>query len=181
MAGNARYRPNVDYTVATATTIDGHVAFTPDFNAVVNVAIANIESPLGTNAIADAVSVTPATSSVFNTISGQVGVAGGAGAVTALTQRVVQAGITVTDYSITNMTGASQSVVAAGNGRGLIFLQALATNAGVIWINLAGGAAVVGSGVPIAAGGYVTIQPGLENAITGIAATADDDLTVYAG
>lgn len=87
---------------------------------------------------------------------------------------------TVTDYSITNMTGASQTVVAAGNGKNTIFLQALAGNSGVIWINLAGGTAVVGSGLPLAAGDTVTL-PGLSNAVTGIAASANDDLTVYAG
>jgi hypothetical protein len=90
-------------------------------------------------------------------------------------------GVTVADYSITNMTGASQSVLTAGQGAGLIFMQAPAGNSGTIWISLAGGTAVVGSGVPIAPGGYVTIQPGIANAITGIAATANDDLTVYAG
>ncbi len=87
---------------------------------------------------------------------------------------------TVTDYSITNMTGASQTVVAAGAGKNTVFLQALAGNAGVIWINLAGGTAVVGSGLPLAAGATVTL-PGVSNAITGIAASANDDLTVYAG
>lgn len=90
-------------------------------------------------------------------------------------------GTTVADHSITNMTGASQPVVAAGDGDNLIFMQAPSGNAGTIWINLAGGTAVVGSGVPILPGGYVTIQPGIANAITGIAATPNDDLTVYAG
>ena len=90
-------------------------------------------------------------------------------------------GVTVADLSITNMTGASQSVIAAGAGDGLIFVQAPSGNAGTIWLNLAGGTAVVGSGVPVIPGGTVTIQPGIANAITGIAASANDDLTVYAG
>ncbi len=141
----------------------------------------SIIDPLGTQAIADSVAVTPATASVFNTISGQVGVAGGAGAVTALTQRVVQAGITVTDYSIADMSGASQTVIIAGNGRGIMFFQAPAANSGIVWLNLAGGTAVVGTGLPLAAGASVTIQPGFENAVKGIAATAHDVLTVYAG
>ena len=90
-------------------------------------------------------------------------------------------GTTVTDRSITNMSGASQTILTAGQGNGLIYMQALSTNAGTIWVNLAGGTAVVGSGVPILANGYITIQPGIANAITGIAATANDDLIVYAG
>lgn len=88
---------------------------------------------------------------------------------------------TMVDSSITNMSGASQSVVAAGAGERLIYMYAPITNVGTIWINLAGGTAIVGAGLPIIPGGDVSIQPGVANAVTGIAATANDDLTVYAG
>ncbi|MFA9205010.1 MAG: hypothetical protein ACEQSH_00995 [Bacteroidia bacterium] len=39
MAGDKRYRPNVDYTVSTQTSIDGHAAFTPDVNVAGTVTI----------------------------------------------------------------------------------------------------------------------------------------------
>lgn len=106
-------------------------------------------------------------------------------AITALAAAIAAApptgGATVTDRSITNLSGASQTILTAGQGSGLIYMQAPSTNVGTIWVNLAGGTAVVGSGVPILANGYITIQPGIANAITGIAATANDDLIIYAG
>lgn len=90
-------------------------------------------------------------------------------------------GATVTNRSVANMTGASQSILTAGQGSAMIFMQAPAANSGTIWINLSGGTAVVGTGLPLAPGASITIQPGIANAVTGIAATALDDLTVYAG
>lgn len=114
-------------------------------------------------------------------IAGQDGVSANAGAIDATTQRVTLGSATIADYSITNMTGVSQQIVAAGNGRNVVFIQAATGNAGTVWLNLTGGAATVGSGVGLAPGGVFNLQPGCSNAITGIAATANDDLTVYAG
>lgn len=114
-------------------------------------------------------------------IAGQDGVSANAGVIDATTQRVVIGSPVVSDYSIVNMTGASQDVVLAGNGHSLIFIQTLATNVGSVWLNLSGGVAVVGAGVELIPGGSTSIQPGIRNKITGIAATANDDLTVYAG
>lgn len=154
-----------DWVSGTATDSDGRPAYVPNVAivaadpAIINIGSFDISGPLGTQAIAAAVAVTPATSSVFTTS---------------------EAAATVTNYSIADMTGASQSAVAAGNGTHLIFLQAPATNSGVVWVSLAGGTAVVGTGMPLAAGAYVTL-PGLANAVTAIAATAHDKLTVYAG
>ncbi len=152
MAVSKCYRPNVDYTVADQVVVTSSP--TNDKNAFIP----------GMKLV-DATNVAVGTAGnplVVNTASGG-------------------AGVTVTDRSVVNLTGASQSILAAGQGNGLIYMQAPAANVGTIWINLAGGTAVVGSGVPIVPGGIVTIQPGIANAITGIAATANDDLTVYAG
>jgi hypothetical protein len=152
MAVAKAYRPNVDLTAATQV----EVASSP-----VNAKTAFIPST----------QLTDANNTAIGTAGNPLVVSTTAGG----------AGVTVTDRSITNMTGASQSVLTAGQGNGLIYMQALSSNVGTIWINLAGGTAVVGSGVPIAPGGYITVQPGIANAVTGIAASANDDLVVYAG
>lgn len=152
MAVSKCYRPSVDYTAADQVEVTS--------------------SPANSKpAFVPAAKLVDATNTAIGTAGNPLVVSPTAGG----------GGVTVADYSITNMTGASQSVVAAGNGDGLIYLQAPSGNVGTIWINLAGGTAVVGSGVPIAPGGYTSIQPGIANAITGIAASANDDLTVYAG
>lgn len=67
MAGTARYRPNVDYTVATQTSIDGHPAFTPDVNVTGGSGLATnatIVGPLGSQAAATSVSTTASTEDV---------------------------------------------------------------------------------------------------------------------
>lgn len=150
----------------------------------------SIIDPLGSQAAATSVSTTASTEDVARigavnetAPATDTAASGLNGRLQRIAQRLTSllGPATMTDYSITNMTGSSQSVVGAGNGTHLIFLQAPAGNAGVVWISLAGGTAVVGTGLPLAAGATVTINPGIANAITGIAATANDDLTVYAG
>lgn len=67
----ARYRQNVDYTSATAGDDDGHVVFTPNVNITGGSGLAanvTVVSPLGTQAIAAAVAVTPATSSTWTVV-----------------------------------------------------------------------------------------------------------------
>jgi hypothetical protein len=152
MAVSKCYRPSVDYTAADQVEVTS--------------------SPTNSKpAFVPATKLVDATNTAIGTAGNPLVVNTSAGG----------AGVTVTDRSITNMTGSSQTILTAGQGNGLIFMQAPSTNVGTIWVSLAGGTAVVGSGVPILANGYITIQPGIANAITGIAATANDDLVVYAG
>ncbi len=158
MAGDAVYRPNVDYTVATQTTINGKVAFTPDFNAVVNVAIANIASPLGTNAIADSVAVTPATSASW----------------------AVTGPITSAEYLADNRAATgTKSAVASGVASVTILASnavrkgAMITNtdANVLYLDLSGGTATSTSfSVAIAANGFYELPNGplYTGLITGI-------------
>lgn len=138
----ARYRPNVDYTAATAGTDDGHVVFTPTVNATVSGTSSDtIISPLGTQAIAAAVAVTPATSSSWAT-TGPItsteflannraatgtksAVASGTSSVTILASNAARKGATITntdanvlylDLSGGTATSTSFSVAIASNG-----------------------------------------------------------------
>lgn len=110
----ARYRTNVDYTSATKGDDDGHPVFTP--NVAVSGAVSSnstIISPLGTQAIAAAVAVTPATSSSW-TVAGTVTANAGAGAGTIATSQV-------------SVTTGNVSVVAARSGRASVTIMNLGT------------------------------------------------------
>jgi hypothetical protein len=65
----ARYRQNVDYTSATAGTDDGHVVFTPNVNATVTGATADVTivGPVGSRSAATSVSTTASTEDVART------------------------------------------------------------------------------------------------------------------
>lgn len=89
--------------------------------------------------------------------------------------------VTISDYSISSMTGASETVLGAGLATEYVYIQSPASNAADIWLNLSGGTAVVGTGVLLQPGDNVTYNIAFLNEITGIAVNATDVLTVYAG
>lgn len=84
---------------------------------------------------------------------------------------------TLTDYSLA-LSGASETLVAAGDAENYFSVVNPVGN-NPISVNLAGGDASV-SGIPLPAGGSITIQPGIANAIT-IDGTSAETVTCFAG
>jgi hypothetical protein len=121
----ARYRLNVDYTSATKGDDDGHPVFTPNVNVTGGSGLSTndtIVGPLGTQAIAAAVAVTPATSSSW-TVAGTVTANAGAG-----TGSIATAQVTVTTGNV--------SVVAARAGRASVTIINLGTVD--VWLGVTG-------------------------------------------
>jgi hypothetical protein len=87
------------------------------------------------------------------------------------------AGPTVTDYSAV-LTGASDTIVTAGQAAHYLAIQNPTGNADVT-VNIAGGDATTG-GIVLVAGGSLTIDFGVANAVT-IAGTAAQSVIVFAG
>lgn len=85
---------------------------------------------------------------------------------------------TITDRSIASLTGASQTLVTAGQASNYLIIQNPVGNA-AIKINLAGGNAAL-SGMSILGGGSYELQNGCANAVT-ISGTATQAVTAFAG
>lgn len=87
------------------------------------------------------------------------------------------AGPAITDYSAA-LTGGSDEIFAAGNAAKYLAIFNPTGN-GTITVNLAGGDATAG-GIELAAGGALTIDNGVSNAVT-VAGTAADTVIAYGG
>lgn len=160
MAVNDVYRLSVDYTLATQVTspVSGKTAFVPKvqfYGGGVPFDVA-ITAPLGTQAIAASVAVTPATSSSWavtgpltstefladlrSTTGAKTSVNSGTGSVTILASNAARKGATITN-----------------------------TDANVLYLDLSGGTASSTSySVPVSSAGFYTVPFGYTGAITGI-------------
>lgn len=156
MAGDKRYRPNVDYTVATQTSIDGHAAFTPDVNATVaGTADATIVEPLGSSSAATSVSTTASTEDVARIAA-------------LMTNAQFLANLRSTAaFTSVNSAAASTTILASNaNRKGAIIVN---TDANILYLDLTGGtAALTRYAKALATGDSYQVPFGITGLITGI-------------
>lgn len=94
---------------------------------------------------------------------------------------VERIGNTYTDRSNANLSGVSQSLMAANAMRSFLFIQPLGANP--IGVNLTGGTAAIGTAgtMTIPAGGSLTLDNSPPVGAITIIGTANDDVTAYEG